>query len=99
MRITHVAFTNYNFTIVSNKHTGLQVYKERHTIEEKQVTNLDLQIYNCQVAMLELSHYELRILHSHTTHFQYSDDRHVYVYKYTFKVVQMYIYRTRIYEC
>ena len=72
------------------------MYKERHTIEEKQVTNLDLQIYYCQVAILELSLYELRILHLHTTHFQYSYDRHVYVYKYTFKVVQMYIYITRM---
>ena len=35
------------------------MYKERYTFEEKQVTNLDLQIYNCQVAMLELSYYEL----------------------------------------
>ena len=30
------------------------MYKERHVIEEKQVTNLDLQINNCQVAILEL---------------------------------------------
>ena len=88
------------FTIVNNKH--IHIYKCTKSVihlKKKQVTNLDLQIYNCQVAMLELSSYELQILHLHTTHFQHSDDRHVYVYKSTFNVVQMYIYGRRIYEC
>ena len=49
--------------------------------------------------MLEMLLYELSILHIYPTYFQFSDDKHVYVYKCTNNDIQMYIYKTRSYEC
>ena len=46
----------YTFPIVKYQTIiYLQVYEERYTFQEKEITNLDLQGYNCKVTMLELS--------------------------------------------